>query len=45
MKMEHPVRSPGAGVVTSVAVSVGDQVETGAVLATVTPVEPVPDDA
>ena len=36
MKMEHPVLSPADGVVSTVAVEVGQQVETGAVLAIVT---------
>lgn len=32
MKMEHPVRAPKDGIVASVCVSVGDQVDTGTVL-------------
>jgi propionyl-CoA carboxylase alpha chain len=35
MKMEHTVAAPAAGTVTSVAVSVGSQVETGSLLAVV----------
>jgi propionyl-CoA carboxylase alpha chain len=37
MKLEHPVRAPHAGVVTSLRVEPGSQVEAGAVLAIVTP--------
>ena len=37
MKMEHPVRSPVAGLVEALLVEVGQQVEAGAVLAVVTP--------
>jgi propionyl-CoA carboxylase alpha chain len=36
MKMEHTLRAPTAGTVTSVLVGVGDQVEGDAVLAIVT---------
>jgi propionyl-CoA carboxylase alpha chain len=36
MKMEHPVLAPTDGVVETLAVEVGQQVETGAVLAVVT---------
>ena len=35
MKMEHAVRTPAAGVVTAISVSVGDQVDSGQVLAVV----------
>ncbi|HEX5494815.1 MAG TPA: biotin/lipoyl-containing protein, partial [Mycobacteriales bacterium] len=35
MKMEHPVRAPGAGTVTAVHVTAGAQVDAGAVLAVV----------
>ncbi|OLB79072.1 MAG: acety-l/propionyl-CoA carboxylase subunit alpha [Actinobacteria bacterium 13_2_20CM_2_71_6] len=37
MTLEHPVYAPGAGVVTEVPVHTGSQVETGAVLAVITP--------
>ncbi|MGY1726364.1 biotin carboxylase N-terminal domain-containing protein [Geodermatophilus sp. SYSU D01062] len=40
MKMEHPVVAPADGVVTSLHADVGAQVETGAVLAVVTPTVP-----
>jgi propionyl-CoA carboxylase alpha chain len=40
MKMEHPVPAPADGVVTHLYVEVGQQVETGAVLAVVTEEEP-----
>ena len=47
MKMEHPVTAPAAGVVTALYVTVGQQVETGAVLAVVEdhppPAEGAPD--
>jgi propionyl-CoA carboxylase alpha chain len=39
MKMEHPVLAPADGVVTHLYVEVGQQVETGAVLAVVTEAE------
>jgi propionyl-CoA carboxylase alpha chain len=42
MKMEHPVTAPTGGVVTALHVTVGQQVETGAVLAVVED-EPAPD--
>ena len=35
MKMEHAVRSPGPGTVAAVAVAVGEQVDSGTVLAVV----------
>lgn len=35
MKMEHTVRAPSDGVVTTIAVKQGDQVESGQVLAVV----------
>ncbi|CAN5317517.1 biotin carboxylase N-terminal domain-containing protein [soil metagenome] len=35
MKMEHTVRAPAEGVVASIAVAIGDQVESGQVLAVV----------
>ncbi|HKD96878.1 MAG TPA: acetyl-CoA carboxylase biotin carboxyl carrier protein subunit, partial [Micromonosporaceae bacterium] len=37
MKLEHPVHAPAAGVVAEVPVESGAQVETGAVLAVITP--------
>ena len=37
MTVEHPVHAPAAGVVTSVPVHPGAQVDTGAVLAVLTP--------
>ena len=37
MKLEHPVHAPAAGIVASVAVSTGAQVDTGTVLAVLTP--------
>jgi propionyl-CoA carboxylase alpha chain len=37
MKLEHPVPAPSAGVVASLPVSAGTQVDTGTVLAVVTP--------
>jgi propionyl-CoA carboxylase alpha chain len=37
MKLEHPVRAPGAGVVTQLPVRAGSPVDTGAVLAVITP--------
>ena len=37
MKLEHPVHAPAAGIVASVPVSVGTQVDTGTVLAVLTP--------
>jgi propionyl-CoA carboxylase alpha chain len=37
MKLEHPVHAPTAGRVTSVPVNTGDQVDTGTVLAVITP--------
>ncbi|MFI7021174.1 biotin carboxylase N-terminal domain-containing protein [Micromonospora sp. NPDC049900] len=39
MKLEHPVLAPTDGVVTELPVTAGGQVETGAVLAVVTPIE------
>ncbi|MFI7077068.1 biotin carboxylase N-terminal domain-containing protein [Micromonospora sp. NPDC049903] len=39
MKLEHPVLAPTDGVVTELPVAVGGQVDTGAVLAVVTPIE------
>ncbi|WP_431727952.1 biotin carboxylase N-terminal domain-containing protein [Verrucosispora sp. TAA-831] len=39
MKLEHPVLAPTDGVVTELPVPAGGQVETGAVLAVVTPIE------
>ena len=39
MKMEHAVTAPADGVVTELAVEVGEQVEVGAVLARVEPTE------
>ena len=35
MKMEHTVRAPAGGVVASIAVAIGDQVDSGQVLAVV----------
>jgi propionyl-CoA carboxylase alpha chain len=40
MKMEHPVTAPGDGVVRRLSVSVGAQVEAGALLAIVDAVHP-----
>jgi acetyl/propionyl-CoA carboxylase alpha subunit len=40
MKMEHAIRAPHSGVVREVPVTVGQQVDTGTVLAIVDPVEP-----
>jgi propionyl-CoA carboxylase alpha chain len=37
MKLEHPVHAPAAGVVAEIPVAAGAQVETGAVLAVITP--------
>nr|MDT0662613.1 biotin carboxylase N-terminal domain-containing protein [Micromonospora sp. DSM 115978] len=37
MKLEHPVHAPTAGLVTELPVAAGSQVDTGAVLAVVTP--------
>jgi len=37
MKLEHPVHAPAAGVVAELPVSTGAQVDTGAVLAVITP--------
>jgi propionyl-CoA carboxylase alpha chain len=37
MKLEHPVHAPAAGVVTSLPVSAGAQVDTGTILAVLTP--------
>jgi propionyl-CoA carboxylase alpha chain len=37
MKLEHPVHAPSAGVVTSLPVAPGSQVDTGAVLAVLSP--------
>ncbi len=37
MKLEHPVQAPTGGVVADVPVSAGSQVDTGAVLAVITP--------
>jgi propionyl-CoA carboxylase alpha chain len=37
MKLEHPVHAPSAGIVASVPVAAGAQVETGTVLAVLTP--------
>jgi propionyl-CoA carboxylase alpha chain len=37
MKLEHPVHAPAAGVVASVPVAAGAQVDTGEVLAVLTP--------
>jgi propionyl-CoA carboxylase alpha chain len=37
MKLEHPVHAPAAGVVSSLPVAAGAQVETGTVLAVLTP--------
>jgi propionyl-CoA carboxylase alpha chain len=37
MKLEHPVHAPAAGVVTSIPVGAGAQVDTGTVLAILTP--------
>ncbi|MDG4791278.1 biotin carboxylase N-terminal domain-containing protein [Micromonospora sp. WMMD1102] len=42
MKLEHPVTAPGSGVVTELPVTAGSQVETGAVLAVVTPEQQPP---
>ncbi|QOC89947.1 ATP-binding protein [Micromonospora craniellae] len=39
MKLEHPVLAPTDGVVTELPVPAGGQVDTGAVLAVVTPIE------
>jgi propionyl-CoA carboxylase alpha chain len=35
--LEHPVHAPAAGLVTSLPVSTGAQVDAGAVLAVITP--------
>jgi propionyl-CoA carboxylase alpha chain len=40
MKLEHAVHAPTAGVVTDLRVAPGAQVETGALLAVVTPDQP-----
>ena len=45
MKMEHTIRAPHDGIVRTVAVSDGEQVERGTVLAVVEPDEPDGDDA
>ena len=37
MKMEHVVVAPGAGVITSLTVQVGETVAAGALLATIEP--------
>jgi propionyl-CoA carboxylase alpha chain len=37
MKLEHPVYAPSAGVVTSLPVATGSQVDTGTVLAVLSP--------
>jgi propionyl-CoA carboxylase alpha chain len=37
MKLEHPVHAPSAGVVAAVPVTPGSEVDTGAVLAVVSP--------
>jgi propionyl-CoA carboxylase alpha chain len=37
MKLEHPVHAPAAGLVTELPVQVGSQVDTGTVLAVITP--------
>jgi propionyl-CoA carboxylase alpha chain len=37
MKLEHPVHAPAAGTVSSLPVAAGAQVETGTVLAVLTP--------
>jgi propionyl-CoA carboxylase alpha chain len=37
MKLEHPVHAPSAGIVAALPVSVGAQVDTGAILAVLTP--------
>ncbi|MFY1689311.1 acetyl/propionyl/methylcrotonyl-CoA carboxylase subunit alpha [Plantactinospora sp. WMMB782] len=42
MKLEHPVTAPGSGMVTELPVTAGSQVETGAVLAVVTPEQQLP---
>jgi propionyl-CoA carboxylase alpha chain len=43
MKMEHTIAAPAAGTLTSVAVAVGAQVETGSLLAVIEPAqEPSP---
>jgi propionyl-CoA carboxylase alpha chain len=39
MKMEHTIAAPAAGVLSAVNVTVGQQVDVGAVLAVVEPVE------
>jgi propionyl-CoA carboxylase alpha chain len=39
MKLEHPVLAPVDGVVTDLPVPAGGQVETGAVLAVVDPIQ------
>jgi acetyl-CoA carboxylase carboxyltransferase component len=44
MKMEHPVTSPAAGVVTELLVALGDQIDAGAVLARIDPAAAVTDD-
>ncbi len=43
MKLEYPVHAPETGIVTELRVEPGSQVEAGAVLAVVTPQEPVAD--
>jgi propionyl-CoA carboxylase alpha chain len=37
MKLEHPVHAPTSGVVTELPVAGGAQVDTGAILAIITP--------
>ena len=37
LTLEHPVYAPGSGVVAEIPVQVGSQVDTGAVLAVITP--------
>jgi acetyl-CoA carboxylase carboxyltransferase component len=44
MKMEHPVTSPAAGVVTELLVALGDQIDAGGVLARIDPAAAVTDD-
>jgi propionyl-CoA carboxylase alpha chain len=39
MKMQHPVVAPAAGIVRSLDVAVGRQVDAGAVLAVIEPTE------
>jgi pyruvate/2-oxoglutarate dehydrogenase complex dihydrolipoamide acyltransferase (E2) component len=42
MKLEHPVHAPAAGIVAELPIAAGAQVDTGVVLAVITPDEGVP---